>query len=78
MLQHRLSDPKHKEIKTYWVQVEGQPSDEDLAPLRLGVALTDFVTQAASVRIIDAPLTVVAKNTAHTRAQSHPHHLVGN
>lgn len=55
MLQHRLSDPKHKEIKTYWVQVEGQPGEEDLVPLRLGVALSDFVTQAASVRIIDAP-----------------------
>lgn len=55
MLQHRLSDPKHKEIKTYWAQVEGQPSEDDLEPLRLSVALSDFVTQPAAVRIIDTP-----------------------
>lgn len=55
MLQHRLSDPKYKEIKTYWVQVEGTPADEDLAPLRLGVDLSDFVAKPAQVRLIDEP-----------------------
>lgn len=54
-LQHRLSDPKHKEIKTYWVQVEGAPADADLAPLRQGVNLGDFVTRPAHVRLIDEP-----------------------
>ncbi|GBG15611.1 23S rRNA pseudouridine2457 synthase [Novimethylophilus kurashikiensis] len=54
-LQHRLSDPKHKQPKTYWVQVEGAPSDDDLAPLRKGVDLGDFVTQPAKVRVIDEP-----------------------
>lgn len=54
-LQHRLSDPKHKEIKTYWVQVEGAPSDEDLQPLRTGVDLGDFFTKPADVKIIDEP-----------------------
>ena len=55
MLQHRLSDPKHKEIKTYWVQVEGSPTDEQLQPLRHGVDLGDFVTKPAEVCIIQEP-----------------------
>lgn len=54
-LQHRLSDPKHKEIKTYWVQVEGSPSDAELESLRLGVDLSDFVTKPAQVRLIPEP-----------------------
>lgn len=54
-LQHRLSDPKHKEIKTYWVQVEGAPSDNDLQPLRTGVDLGDFFTKPADVKIIGEP-----------------------
>lgn len=54
-LQHRLSHPKHKEFKTYWVQVEGAPGDKDLDPLRTGVDLGDFITQPAKVRLIDAP-----------------------
>jgi 23S rRNA pseudouridine2457 synthase len=54
-LQHRLSHPKHKEIKTYWVQVEGAPQKEDLAPLHLGIDLGDFITKPAQVRIIDEP-----------------------
>ncbi len=54
-LQHRLSDPKHKQPKTYWVQVEGAPTDADLEPLRQGVDLGDFVTQPGQVRVIDEP-----------------------
>ena len=54
-LQHRLSDPKHKQPKTYWVQVEGAPTEADLDPLRQGVDLGDFVTLPGLVRIIDAP-----------------------
>lgn len=55
MLQHRLSDPKHKEVKTYWVQVEGSPTDADLQPLRQGVDLGDFVTQPAVVQLMVEP-----------------------
>jgi 23S rRNA pseudouridine2457 synthase len=54
-LQHKLSHPKHKEIKTYWAQVEGAPQDDDLQPLRIGVDLGDFVTQPAQVKIIVEP-----------------------
>ena len=55
MLQHRLSDPKHKEVKTYWVQVEGSATDVDLQPLRLGVDLGDFVTKPALVQLMTEP-----------------------
>jgi len=55
VLQHRLSHPKHKEIKTYWVQVEGCPQLTDLKALKRGVDLGDFVTQPAGVRIIEEP-----------------------
>jgi 23S rRNA pseudouridine2457 synthase len=54
-LQHRLSHPKHKEFKTYWVQVEGAPSNEDLQPLRQGVDLGDFVTLPAEVMLMAEP-----------------------
>lgn len=57
-LQHRLSHPKHKEIKTYWAQVEGNPTEADLMPLLTGVDLGDFMTQPAQVRIIEEPQTL--------------------
>ncbi|MES2579957.1 MAG: pseudouridine synthase [Pseudomonadota bacterium] len=55
VLQHQLSHPKHKEIKTYWVQVEGSPQESDLKMLRLGIDLGDFVTKSAEIRLIEEP-----------------------
>lgn len=54
-LQHRISHPKHKELKTYWAQVEGSPLEADLIPLRQGIDLGDFITQPAQVRIMNEP-----------------------
>jgi len=54
-LQARISDPKHKMEKTYWVQVEGAPTDDDLESLRRGVTLKDGPTRPAKVRIMDEP-----------------------
>lgn len=54
-LQHRLSDPRYKEPKTYWVQVEGVPTDAELEPLRCGVDLGDFIAQPAKARVISEP-----------------------
>lgn len=54
-LQHRLSDPRHKQPKIYWVQVEGLPQDAELEPLRRGVDLGDFVTRPAQVRLMAEP-----------------------
>jgi len=61
-LQHRLSDPRHKQPKTYWVQVEGAPTDADLEPLRRGVDLGDFTTQPARVRVIAEPQNLWPRN----------------
>jgi 23S rRNA pseudouridine2457 synthase len=54
-LQARIADPKNKMSKTYLVQVEGAPTDRELAPLRDGVTLKDGLTRPAKVRLIDPP-----------------------
>jgi 23S rRNA pseudouridine2457 synthase len=61
-LQHRLSDPRHKQPKIYWVQVEGAPSEADLAPLQHGVDLGDFITQPAKVCTITEPAGLWPRN----------------
>jgi 23S rRNA pseudouridine2457 synthase len=54
-LAHRLTDPRHKQWKTYLVQVEGAPSDAQLQALRDGVALNDGPTLPARAQALDAP-----------------------
>jgi len=54
-LAHRLTDPRHKADKTYWVQVEGEPTDTQLEQLRRGVVLNDGPTLPAGVEQIDPP-----------------------
>jgi len=54
-LAHRLTDPRHKEDKTYWVQVEGTPSHDQLQALRSGVQLNDGPTLPAGVQHLDPP-----------------------
>ena len=54
-LAHRLTDPRHAHRKTYRVQVEGDPSEEQLDALRRGVVLNDGPTRPAEVRRIDPP-----------------------
>ena len=54
-LANRLTDPRHKQPKTYWVQVEGVPTEAQLDALRRGVVLKDGPTLPAQARQIDAP-----------------------
>ena len=54
-LAHRLTDPKHKQPKTYWAQVEGEPTDAQLQALRNGVLLGDGPTLPAQASRIGAP-----------------------
>lgn len=54
-LQARIADPRFKLAKTYLVQVEGDPDDAALEPLRRGLPLKDGPTLPAEVRRIDTP-----------------------
>jgi 23S rRNA pseudouridine2457 synthase len=55
ILQQRIANPRHKLVKRYWAQVEGEPSAEALARLAAGVALGDFTTRPCRVERIDEP-----------------------
>ncbi|MEH6365662.1 MULTISPECIES: pseudouridine synthase [Pseudomonas] len=54
-LQARIADPKHKLAKTYWVQVEGEPTAEQIQRLADGVELNDGPTLPAQVRALEEP-----------------------
>jgi 23S rRNA pseudouridine2457 synthase len=54
-LQAQISGPRFKLPKTYWVEVEGEPSAAALETLRRGVDLSDVVTRPAVVRRMPDP-----------------------
>ncbi|MBT9394259.1 pseudouridine synthase [Hymenobacter sp. NST-14] len=55
-LQHRLSEPRFKVPKTYWVQVEGVPTEAALENLRRGVDLKTGYTSPAEAELLpEAP-----------------------
>lgn len=54
-LQHQIANPVKKTEKTYWVQVEGVPTEQDLQKLRQGAELKDGMTKPAKVVIMLAP-----------------------
>ncbi len=54
-LQARISDPRFKMEKTYWVQVEGVVNDKALTALARGVTLNDGTTLPARARAMPAP-----------------------
>lgn len=54
-LQARIADPRFKMEKTYWVQVEGVPTEVALDALREGVQLNDGLTRPARARLLDPP-----------------------
>ena len=62
LLQHRITDPRHKLAKTYWVQVEGVPDEAALAQLSRGIKLPGFTTRPARVRSMDAPTSLWPRN----------------
>lgn len=54
-LQARIADPRFKLPKTYLVQVEGDPDEASLEPLRRGVRLNDGMTLPAEASRIAPP-----------------------
>ncbi|OZG73700.1 pseudouridine synthase [Hahella sp. CCB-MM4] len=54
-LQAKISHPRHKQPKTYWVQVEGKITQEALSRLEKGILLNDGPTKPANATVIDPP-----------------------
>lgn len=54
-LQARISEPRFRIAKTYWVQVEGLVTPQHLKQLREGVELNDGMTLPAKVRLLPEP-----------------------
>ena len=72
-LAHRITDPKHKLPKVYWVQVERIPDDATLNQLRRGVLLSGIPTRPAEVRLLsrvpelrDRPVPIRVRLTVPT------------
>ncbi len=51
----RLTDPKHHIEKTYWVMLEGDPTQEKLTQLERGIQLKEYWTLPAKARLIPDP-----------------------
>ena len=60
--QARLSKPKYKVWKTYWVQVEGEPTEQQLSMLQQGVELNDGMTRPAEVFVMPEPNNLWPRN----------------
>ena len=58
-LKRTLTEPERDHRKTYWVQVEGAPTDGDIEPLRhpmhLRIRKNDTVTKPAEARLLNPP-----------------------
>ena len=76
-LQARISDPRFKMEKTYWVQVEGEPDEAALAALRQGVMLNDGITLPARAQRIQPPEGLWERNPPVRFRQSIPDQLGG-
>lgn len=65
-LNAKLLHPKNKQTKTYWVQVEGKPTNEDLLPLTKGIRIKikgkSHQTAPAKVALIKRPLYLPERN----------------
>lgn len=53
--QHKIANPAEKMPKTYWVQVEGEVTEQALSALLEGVKLKDGITKPALVKKITEP-----------------------
>ncbi len=52
----KLTDPKHRIEKTYWVMVEGDPTLDKLDRLARGIQLKDYRTLPTKARLISTGL----------------------
>ncbi|ELS01599.1 pseudouridine synthase family protein [Xenococcus sp. PCC 7305] len=52
-LKHHLGHRKFAHPRTYWVQVERIPNDQDLDKLRSGIQIKDYRTRRAQVKLLE-------------------------
>jgi 23S rRNA pseudouridine2457 synthase len=52
---HKMTDPRYKQPKTYWAQVEGVPTAEALKQLQDGMRIKDYQTAPCQARDMAAP-----------------------
>jgi 23S rRNA pseudouridine2457 synthase len=55
VLNSRITEPKEKQFKTYWAQVDGIATGAQLAALQNGVVLNDGLTLPAQAKSIPEP-----------------------
>ncbi len=56
VLNSRITEPKDKQFKIYWVQVDGVPTDQQLTTLQSGVLLNDGMTLPANAKTMLEPV----------------------
>lgn len=61
-LQDKISHPKKKLIKSYWVQVEGDVTSQAIQSLCRGIKLKEGMTLPAKVKVISEPRNLWARN----------------
>ncbi|MDX1704981.1 MAG: pseudouridine synthase [Pseudidiomarina sp.] len=72
VIQHKISDPRHKLPKMYWVQVEGIPDEAALTALRTGVELNDGITRPGEAFLMDEPANLWPRNPPVRERQTVP------
>jgi 23S rRNA pseudouridine2457 synthase len=68
VLNSRITEPKEQQFKTYWVQVDGVPTDAQLTALQNGVLLNDGLTLPAQAKPMPEPLLWPRKPPVRYRA----------
>ncbi|WP_298613909.1 pseudouridine synthase [uncultured Thermosynechococcus sp.] len=61
-LQHRLTDPRYGHPRTYWVQVEGEPTPAALQQLTEGVVIQGYRTRPAIAEILNPEPSLPPRN----------------
>ena len=62
----KIMNPRFKLQKIYWVQVEGELTDEALEQLRNGVDLKDGLTRPAKAISIEQPISLWQREPPHS------------